>query len=126
MKIVAPLSVQQSKKKRFHLNLNLYRNAHFFTLNKAKKDYKAELQSQLDDVPIMQRIELTFTLYPKTKRLCDISNVLSIHDKFFCDALVEAGKIPDDNYLHLKKVTYLFGEIDKDNPRVEIIIEEVL
>jgi Holliday junction resolvase RusA-like endonuclease len=125
VKIVAPLSVQQSKKKRFSLNLNVYRNSHFFTLNKAKKDYKAEIQSQFAGIPVMQRVELTFTLYPKTKRLCDISNVLSIHDKFFCDALVEAGKIPDDNYLHLKKVTYMMGEVDKDNPRVEIFIEEI-
>ena len=125
MKIVAPLRVPQSKKKFFSLNLNIYRNAHHFTLNKAKVEYKAYLQKQLATLPIMERIELIFTLFPKTKRLCDISNVLSIHDKFFCDALVEAGKIPDDNYLHLRKVTYSMGEIDKENPRVEINVEEI-
>ena len=83
------------------------------------------LQDQISFLPKMESVELLYTLYPKTKRLTDISNVLSIHDKFFCDALVEAGKLPDDNYIHLKKITYQFGEIDPKNPRVEITIEEV-
>jgi len=126
MIIHAPLRVQQTKKKMFTLNLNVYRNTHFQVLNKAKITYKEILREQIEKLPKMDRACIVYTLFPKTKRLCDISNILSIHDKFFCDSLVELGKLPDDNYHHLKKVIYLFGEIDKENPRVEILIEEEL
>jgi len=125
MLITAPLRVTQSKKKLFTLNLNVYRNAHFHVLNKAKVEYKKAIQDQVDKLPKMQGMQLTLTLYPKTRRLCDISNILSIHDKFFCDAVVESGKLPDDNYNHLKQITYRMGKIDKENPRVEIEVEEI-
>jgi len=58
--------------------------------------------------------------------MCDISNVLSIHDKFFCDALVELGKLPDDNYKYIPEVKYVFREVDKLNPRVDIYIDPII
>lgn len=122
MIITAPLSVPQNKSKNFCLNLNVYRNAHYHTLNTVKKRYKEALREQINKLPVMTKVSLVYTLFPKTKRLCDISNVLSIHDKFFCDALVELGKLPDDNYLYLAQVSYLFGKIDRLNSRVEIQI----
>lgn len=69
-------------------------------------------------------LHLTYTLYPKTNRLCDTANVCSIHDKFFCDSLVELRHIADDNYIHIPEITYRFGNIDKLNPRVEITIND--
>lgn len=124
MVIIAPLRVIQSKKKMFTLNMNVYRNAHFHVLNKAKVEYKKAIQEQVNKLPVMTGMQLSLTLYPKTKRLCDISNILTIHDKFFCDAVVESGKLPDDNYHYLKEIVYRMGEIDKENPRVEILIKE--
>ena len=121
--IIAPLRVPRTKTKMFTLNMNVYRNTHYHVLNKTKIEYKKAIQEQLDLVSPMQKVKLTFTLYPKTKRLCDISNILSIHDKYFCDALVEAEKLTDDNYQYLTEIVYKFGNIDKDNPRVEIQIE---
>lgn len=53
----------------------------------------------------------------------DVSNVCSVVDKFFCDALVEEGRIPDDNYDHIPEIKYIFGEVDKTNPRVDVEIE---
>lgn len=122
--LFAPLMVARNKTKNVGLNLNIYRNAHFQVLNDIKRKYKAIIEPQIQNLPEFGAVRLTYILYPKTKRLCDISNVLSVHDKFFCDALVELGKLPDDDYRYLKNVNYRFGEIDKDNPRVEIIIEE--
>lgn len=87
-----------------------------------KKRYKEAVREQIELLPEMAGVSLIYTLYPKTKRLCDISNVLSIHDKFFCDALVELGKLPDDDYRYLANISYQFGEIDGINPRVEILV----
>ena len=71
------------------------------------------------------KVTITYTLYPKTKRRTDISNVLSIHSKFFEDCLVEYGLLPDDNYIYIPIVSYVFGKVDKDNPRVEIEVKEI-
>lgn len=122
MLIISPLKIELSKKRGFILNLNNYRNTHYYTLNSAKVAYKELVTNQLTtkfDVPI----KITYTYFPKTKRRVDIGNVLSIHQKFFEDALVEGGCIPDDSYDYLPEVAYRFGEIDKDNPRVEILVE---
>ncbi len=84
------------------------------------------MKKQIQAIHPMDMIDLVYTLFPKTKRLTDTSNVCCIHDKFFCDALVEFGKLKDDNYLFVKSATYKFGEVDKHNPRVEITIKEHL
>ena len=120
MKLISPLRVAKSKFKDWILNLNNYRNCHYHTLNKTKVNYKEIMVEQIKGLPEFNRIEVIYTLYPGTRRLTDISNVCSIHDKYFCDALVEAGKLEDDNYLYVPRVTYQIGYVDKDNPRVEI------
>jgi hypothetical protein len=76
-------------------------------------------------LPELKKIELTYTVFPKTRRLCDVSNVCSVHSKFFLDALVELGKIPDDNYKYVPREIFQIGEVDPDNPRVEITIKEI-
>lgn len=91
--------------------------------NKAKIQYKKDIDYQLSQLFTFDKIALTYILFPATKRKTDISNVLSIHDKFFCDALVEKGVIKDDDYTNISEVVYKFGEVDKDNPRVEIYIK---
>ena len=123
--LVSPLLVPVSKKSKFSLNLNVYRNAHHHTLNKAKIVYKEYMQEQILKLPFIDvPVSIHFTLYARSKRLVDLSNVLSIHDKFFCDALVEYEKIEDDNYLWIPSIKYCLGGIDKENPRVEITIKE--
>jgi hypothetical protein len=80
------------------------------------------MTGQILALPKLSKISIEYKLFPRTKRLCDISNILSIHDKMFCDALVELGKLEDDNYLFIPQITYCIGEIDKINPRVEITL----
>lgn len=123
--IVAPLSVPLTKSKNWILNLNSYRNTHYQSLNKTKINYKEELKAQIEALPVYSKVSITYTLFVKTKRLCDVGNVLSIHDKYFQDALVECGKLPDDNYQHVPEIVFLFGGQDKENPRVEIEIKEI-
>ena len=125
MLISLPMTVRVSRKKNFSLNLNQYRNVHFLTLNRAKIVFKEMVKSTVTKLPLYNRIRLTYIAYPKTKRLFDAANVCSVVDKFFSDALVEFGKLPDDNYLHLPEIIYKFGNVDKQNPRVEVLIEDL-
>lgn len=118
-----PISVQATKASRFALNLNQYRNAHYFTLNNAKKEFEQNIKDILKKLPKFKYIELEYILYPKTKHLVDISNVCSIVDKFFSDSLTENGIIEDDNYNFITKITYSFGKIDPINPRCDVVIQ---
>ena len=123
--VISPLRVAKSKSKDWILNLNNYRNTHYQTLNKTKIEYKLAMEDQIQSLKEFEKIKVTYTLYPATQRKCDVSNVCSIHSKYFLDALVEAGKIKDDTYEFVPEETYRFGAVDKDNPRVEIDITEI-
>lgn len=120
--ISLPITVPVSKKSNFSLNLNAYRNAHFHVLNNAKKNFGEIVGPRLKSIPRMKECSLRYELFIGTRRLCDVSNICSIVDKFFSDVLVDLGKIPDDNYTVVPDVSYSFGALDKDNPRVDVTI----
>lgn len=109
----------------WNINLNQYRNANHFTLNAAKVNFAEIVAPRLAHIPPMERIRISYWLYTGTKALCDVANVCSIVDKFFCDVLTKEGIIPDDNYNNLIMVAFGFGGIDKSNPRVEAILERL-
>lgn len=126
MKLILPLSVPVSKKKSFILNLNNYRNAHFQVLNKAKKVYVGEVQNAIMVwSKFSKSVELIYILYQPTNRRVDISNPLSVIDKFTCDALVELGILQDDASGNVPKVIYQWGGVDPANPRCEVEIREI-
>ena len=125
MKLVLPLylSVGKGKPKKLPLNLNHYRNAHFHVLNSMKVQFKQAISSQLTFPKLVEPVKISYVLYPPTHRELDISNILCIVDKYFCDALVEAGLLEDDNFNHLPQVEFRFGAVDKENPRAEAFIQ---
>jgi hypothetical protein len=124
--ISLPLRIRVTKKKEryFQLNLNQYRNTNPFTLDKAKKQFDELVQPLIraQKIPSLLRCALEYTLYPGTRQLCDVNNVCSIVDKFFSDSLVAASVIPDDNYNFIADSRFKFGHVDKENPRVEVVI----
>jgi hypothetical protein len=70
-------------------------------------------------------VKISFILHRPDKRRVDRSNILSVHEKFFCDGLVDLGCIIDDNDSYLSYTSYHTGNIDKENPRVDMIITEL-
>ncbi len=121
-----PLKVPKSSKKNFILNMNNYRNTHYQSLNKAKINFKAMIADQLKDAPRFKgKVRVEYVLYPATRRLCDLDNVMAVHKKFGQDALVEFGVIEEDTYNILIENKESFGNIDKENPRVEATVIKV-
>lgn len=116
----SPLKVLATKLKSWILNLNQYRNTHFRTLNTVKINYKLAMSEQINRSPSYNKIACIYTVYPKDRRSFDLGNVCCIHQKFFEDALVELGKLPDDNYNYIPLVIYQFGKVDPLKPRVEV------
>jgi len=123
-KIDMPLHVIESNKtnKKTHINLNNYRNWHYQKSNNVKKIYSSIVHNLLQKHKFirLEKIRIEFLMIRGDKRRVDRSNVLSIHEKFFCDAMTNLGIIKDDNDKHIISTSYSSGEIDKINPRVEI------
>ena len=125
MKIDLPIEVYYSKKKKFILNLNNYRNAHYRVLSISKRLYSENLVPRLKGFDrFTEPVSLTYTYYARSKRRLDISNPCSIIDKFTCDALVKAEILEDDSFKQIKEVVYKFGGVEKDNPRCELVISK--
>lgn len=120
MKFISPMKVLASKRKMLRLNLNEYRNTHYRILNNAKINYKEVMKKQIEKAKRLGKALFIYTVYPGSKRSFDIGNICCIHEKFFEDAFVELGKLEDDNANFLPLVVYMYGGIDKDNPRVDI------
>ncbi len=122
-----PVSIRLGKKKpKSHpLNLNWYRNANFHTLNNVKISFAEQIKPMIGHLPKILKLSLQYTLYPRTHQLCDTANVCSIVDKFFCDTLVDAEVLDDDNYTILGDVRFLFGEVDPKNPRATVVITPI-
>ena len=83
------------------------------------------MESQILALPRMDKVIIDYVLFPKSRRKTDLGNVLSVHQKFCEDALVEHGCLVDDDYKHILETRFRFGFVDKENPRVEIIIKEI-
>lgn len=126
MKIDLPLFVTLPRKtkadRKFIINLNNYRNWHYLVSNQIKESYKVSLHDKLSGIKFKGKIKLHFVLYQGSKRRVDRANVLSVHEKFFCDALTAYGCIADDNDNFIEETRYTSGQVDKENPRVEVII----
>ena len=125
-KITLPIYYDQEFKtkpsKRFLVGMNWYRNAHYLLSNKVKDHYHDLVKEAIQDIKF-EKVSLEYTVYVSRKNT-DGHNIRSVIEKFFLDGLVSAGALPDDS------IDYVVGDsskylLDKDNPRVEIIIKEI-
>ena len=128
-KIISPLFVTLPRKtvkdKRIALNMNTYRNLHHRISNDAKKAYSEALREQLRNLSIQTPVEVTYKVYKGSKRRLDKMNVVSVVSKFLLDSITDYGCWEDDNDDYVKTETILPTELDRENPRVEIIIKEI-
>ena len=128
-KLVCPryldLPRKTKKDRRVHINLNTYRNLDRFTENQAKVLYKEVMREQIEKLPELGVINATFKVYQGTKIRLDKHNVVAITKKYLFDALVELGKLVDDNDLFIKDELTLPSEYDRGRGRVEVLITKI-
>ena len=87
-----------------------------------QRDQKAICECIPKGLHFKHRIFIEYNFFePNTKR--DKDNISGYFHKVFQDALVEAGCIDDDDWRHIRGMADYF-EVDKGNPRIEVIIEE--
>lgn len=81
------------------------------------------IKAQISNIHFETPVKLQFHWYEENRRR-DIDNIC-FSKKFILDALVENGIIPNDNQQYVHGFTDEFF-VDKENPRIEVLIEEVL
>ena len=107
------------------VGMNWYRNAHFRNSNTVKQHYHRIIYKNATGWQrINDKYMVTYMLYPKNSN-CDLMNVVSVIDKFLNDALQDCGMVVNDNIKYYKHMITKMVEVDKENPRIEIIIEEI-
>ena len=112
--------------KKGSISVNWYRNTHYHLSNTAKKKFKKMIQDQLDQCDLIDPpIKIKYTFYAKHNNSPDLDNFVGVAKKFFQDALVEQGLIPDDNIKYIIASSERYGGVDKGNPRVEAEVVEV-
>lgn len=122
----SPLYITKNLKgDKWFLNQNNYRNTHFQSLNNYKRKYKEDISNQVSNLPVFSKVSVTLTVYARDKRLFDLDNTAAVHLKFFLDALVEAKKLPEDDYTYVPEIHTYFGSICKEDPRVDILVKEL-
>tara|TARA_Y100001963_G_scaffold17759_1_gene21909 strand:+ start:9086 stop:9505 length:420 start_codon:yes stop_codon:yes gene_type:complete len=106
------------------LNFNEAKKWNYRLQHKLKMEYEklAGLQIRGDKFGI---VEIVFTLIPPDNIRRDRANFTSIHEKFFCDALVKNKALKDDNDFYIKRSIHETGPIDKGKGRVEITVRDI-
>ena len=97
-----------------------------FRANQIKREAETRIawciKQQLPGVQIKSKITLRYTWYEPNQRR-DLDNIASAH-KFVQDALVKVGVLQGDGWKYVAGFSDSF-EVDKDDPRIEVEIEEV-
>jgi len=108
--------------KKIRLHQNWYRRANFQVINQAKKAFKTAVAPLLEGNSIMTPFYMIWLLYVPTKRKSDSSNNYAVLEKFFLDALVQLGYIPDDDDTYYRHRLFLPKIYAKGNDYCEVRI----
>ena len=112
------LPIYLTLSKRISLNINWYRNAHYQTLNKTKREY----EPMCGEVFKADKIRVNYTLVWNNNRRTDFMNWIAVADKYFLDWLVSMGCIPDDDLKHYDACT-VASRVDRTVKESYIIAE---
>ena len=108
-----------------HPSINTYTRMSTHAANNLKQSWKAFIMWIIEDLGYkdlqIQECEITYVTYFSQDRRHDLDN---ISPKYILDGFVEAGFIMDDDYTHIKKLTTQC-DIDKENPRIEFLIDVI-
>jgi Holliday junction resolvase RusA-like endonuclease len=85
------------------------------------KDAVRQLKEQFEGYKITHYpILIQMVFFYESKRRKDIDNSMTT----ILDCMKEAGIIEDDDVTHVNELYAFFGGYDKDDPRVEILLED--
>ena len=101
---------------------NKYAGAKMKEENERKVKCAAMCEQSVIYANFNSKVHITYKWYEATKRR-DLDNI-AFAKKFIQDALVSLGVLEGDGWKHIAGFTDEFY-IDKENPRIEVVISEV-
>lgn len=117
--LVVYLPRKTVKDKRFSVDINTIRGADRHSYNDAKKVYKGMIADQFEGLDMIEGpISVHYEYYAAMKNKPDLDNFVGGAKKFFQDAMVFHGLIPDDHVYIIGFNSERFCGVDKDNPRI--------
>lgn len=129
IKLECPLFVilerKTKKDRKVHINLNTYRNLQYIVENQTKRKFKDIMKPQLEGIILDTPVEVIYKVFKGSRHKSDKMNFVSICSKYLMDAITEFGCWSDDNDDIIKTETILPSAIDKDNPRIEVVIKSI-
>jgi|SRR5690625_3996080 len=96
--------------------------SHHMKYANLKKDYTALVMMTAQKLKAVKKADFIIKWYCKDRRK-DKDNIM-FGQKFIFDGLVKAGVIENDGWNQIGDVAHEF-EVDKENPRIEVILKEV-
>ena len=96
--------------------------AHYMAYAKMKKMYTEKVKRSAESLPVIKRADFIIVWYCENKRK-DKDNIVA-GQKFIFDGLVEGGILENDGWKQIGDISHVF-KVDKENPRIEVIIDEV-
>lgn len=103
-----------------------FKTRRFFNNEKRENDYiciDSIRKSEIRKIKIKKPIVIHYHIFWKDRR-SDRMNIASAFDKSFQDALQKTGVLNNDGWRDVINATFDF-DVDRDDPRVEIVIEEL-
>ena len=95
--------------------------SHYQAYRRLKSEAEERVIWPAKALPKMDRVRLHITWY-RSNRRHDPDNILA-GTKFILDGLVQAGVLENDGWKEIDSISHDW-KVDKDNPRVEVEIEE--
>jgi hypothetical protein len=119
MNIELPIYYAAGKGKMQLVGMNWYRNAHFHQQHAVKKHYHGLIREAVGKYKgaAMPRFYTGYSVFMKNAA-SDPSNVVAIFEKFWLDALQDAGVIMGDSAKYHAGSSGYDCNIDKENPRI--------
>ena len=107
----------------YHPSINVWTIKPRIQMNQLKQKWKDFIVWWITDLGYagmgISQYEITYHIFHPSRRRTDPDNY---SPKFIMDGFTEAGFIIDDDRGHCKKLT-IICDMDKDNPRTEIILD---
>ncbi|MGY0692953.1 Holliday junction resolvase [Virgibacillus sp. FSP13] len=95
---------------------------HHMVYANMKKDYTALVMMRANKLSKIKKADFEITWYCKNKRK-DKDNIIA-GQKFIFDGLIKAEVMDNDGWDEVGDIIHHF-EVDKKNPRIEVIIHEL-
>ena len=102
------------KGKALKLAQNVFKKMHWGSQHKCKKHYSELVEPFIETLPKFEWIRPEYTLFFKGNQKKDLDNYWFPVHKFLMDAIVEGGKLEDDNFNFVRGFVVDFGECGKD------------